>query len=253
MQNQYGLVKGEVVSFVTKSTATTYVKPVVTKTPVTTTKKPVTQNVITCSDGTTVNTKSTTSAKIINQGEKLVMVQVEKAEGNLTPGESVRYKVIYKNTADTRVTGVVVKVVLPQEVAFAGATAGTYDPQTRTLTLAQDMIDPYSEGIIMITGTVAKDAPVGKTIVTNVYALYTVPGTYAQNEVTAYVVGSIMPATAISNVDTGAKKVIGQGGERGFMPSTLIEWLALLAILFILFILGRSVYASYKDEGSHKH
>ena len=82
--------------------------------------------------------------------------------------------------------------------------------------------------------------------------MYTVPGTNTQDEVTAYVVGSIMPATTISNQDTGAKKVIG-AGERGFMPNSLIEWLALLAILFIIFILGRSVYASYKDDESHKH
>jgi preprotein translocase subunit SecG len=63
-----------------------------------------------------------------------------------------------------------------------------------------------------------------------------------------------MPAQVISNQDTGAKKVIGASGERGFMPNTLIEWLALLAILFIIFILGRSVYASYKeDDHAHKH
>jgi uncharacterized repeat protein (TIGR01451 family) len=237
----------------TKSTVVTYVKPVVKK-PVTTTitKKPTT--VITCSDGSTVNTKSTSSASLLNQGEKLLAVQVEKVDGSLSSGEVVRYKVTYKNLADARVTGVILKVTLPQEIVFAGATAGNYDMTTRTLTLSQDMIDPYTEGVIMITANVQKDAPIGKTIVTNVYAMYTVPGTHTQDEVTAYVVGSITPAQVISNQDTGAKKVIGASSERGFMPNSLIEWLALLAILFIIFILGRSVYASYKeDEDQHKH
>lgn len=76
-----------------------------------------------------------------------------------------------------------------------------------------------------------KDAPIGKTIVANVYAAYTVPGTATQDEVTAYVVGSIMPSTAYANQDTGANKVIGAPSDRGFMPNSLIEWLALLAIL----------------------
>jgi hypothetical protein len=86
-----------------------------------------------------------------------------------------------------------------------------------------------------------------------VYALYTVPGTKTQDEVTAYVIGSIVPATDISNKDTGAKKVIGISDGRGFMPNSLIEWLALLAILFIIFILGRSIYASYKEDEDSKH
>jgi hypothetical protein len=254
MQNQYGLVKGEIVSFVTKATVVSYVKPVVTRPVVTHTpvKKPVV-NTITCSDGSTVKTKSTSSAAIINQGEKLIAVQVEKLDGNLTSGEVVHYKITYKNLADTRLSGVLIKVTLPQEIVLAGATAGNYDLGTRTLTLNQDTVDPYTEGIIMITANVQKDAPVGKTVVTNVYAAYTVPGTHTQDEVTAYVVGSIMPNSAISAQDTGAKKVIGQNSAQGFMPNTLIEWLALLAIMFIIFILGRSVYASYKDDEGSKH
>ena len=254
MQNQYGLVKGEIVSFITKATVVSYVKPVTVRPVVThtTIKKPVV-NTITCSDGSTVKTKSTSSATLLNQGEKLIAVQVEKLDGNLTSGNVVRYKVTYKNLADTRLSGVLIKVTLPQEIVLAGATAGNYDLGTRTLTLNQDTVDPYTEGVIMITGNVQKDAPVGKTVVMNVYVAYTVPGTSTQDEVTAYVVGSIMPNTVISGQDTGAKKVIGQNAVQGFMPNTLIEWLALLAIMFIIFILGRSVYASYKDDEGSKH
>ncbi len=252
MQNQYGIVKGEIVSFVTKSTVTTYVKPVSTPAKKVTTKVPVKSNVITCSDGSTIEVKSQSSATLINKGEKLVALQIEKVDGKLSSGESVRYKITYKNLVDTRLTGVVIKVTLPQEVLFASSTAGTYDEGTRTLTLNQDTVDPYTEGTILVTGSLMKDAPLGKTIVTTVYVVYTVPGTKTQDEVTAYVVGSIVPATDISNKDTGAKKVIGASSAHSFMPNSLIEWLALLAILFIIFILGRSIYASYKDEEEQK-
>ena len=248
MQNQYGVVKGEIVSFVTKEKATTYVKPVVTPVKKPVTKKPVTSNVITCSDGSTIPVKNESAATLINQGEKLVALQIEKTDGKLSSGSVVHYKVSYKNLVDSRLTGVVVKVVLPQEITFNSATVGNFDEVTRTLTLNQDTIDPYTEGTILITGTVIKDAPLGKTIITNVYAVYTVPGTKTQDEVTAYIVGSIVPAVDISNKDTGAKKVVGASSSHSFMPSSLIEWLALLAILFIIFILGRSIYASYKEE-----
>ena len=247
MQNQYGIVKGEIVSFVT-STAV-YVKP--TYTPVSTpVKKPA---VITCSDGSILTVDNKTVTTMINKGEKLVAVQIEKVQGNLSSGSNVVYKISYKNLVDARLTGFVVKVTIPQEVLFASSNAGVYDPNTRTLTLNQDTIDPYTEGSIIINGVVMNDAPLGKTIVTNVYAAYTVPTTHAQDEVTAYVVGSIVPVVDTINKDTGAKNVIGANGGKSFMPNSLIEWLALIAILFIIFILGRSIYASYKEDETSKH
>ncbi len=250
MQNQYGIVKGEIVSFVTTATSVSYVKPPVHVPVSTPVKKPA---VITCSDGTILNVDNKTVSSMISKGEKLVALQIEKVEGNLSSGSNVRYKVMYKNLVDTRLTGVVIKVTLPQEVLFASSNSGVYDPMTRTLTLNQDSIDPYTEGVILISGMVVNDAPLGKTIVTNAYAAYTVPTTHAQDEVTAYVVGSIVPAVDTINKDTGAKNVIGANSGKGFMPNSLIEWLALIAILFIIFILGRSIYASYKDDEAAKH
>ena len=252
MQNQYGLVKGEIVSFVTKNAITTYVRPIVT--PVKhVTKVPVKKNTITCSDGTTVAVKNQSASTLINQGEKLVALQIEKASGKLVSGDSVTYKVTYKNLTDTRLTGVVIKVTLPQELGFVSTTSGNYDENTRTLILNQDSIDPYTEGMITVTGKVMENAPIGKTLVTNVYAIYTVPGTHTQDEVTAYVIGSVVPVVDVTNKDTGVKHVVGISDGKSFMPNSLIEWLALLAILFIIFILGRSIYASYKEEDATHH
>jgi hypothetical protein len=254
MQNQYGIVKGEIVSFYTKSVVTTYVKPVSTVKKVTTTKKVTTKkSEVVCVDGSYVSVKSDLSAAMLNKGDKLVMLQVEKVEGKLSANSPVSYKVFYKNLSESRLTGVVVKVVIPAEIKSVATTAGNYDENTFTLTLNQDTMDAYSEGVITISGTLAKDAPVGKTIVATAYVAYTVPGTHAQDEVTAYVVGSIVPTDSLAKVDTGAKKVIGVSGERGFMPNNLVEWLALIAIMCIIFILGRSIYLSYKEDEGDVH
>ena len=249
MQNQYGTVKGEIVAFTTKSKAVVYVKPV---TPTKKVTKTVKKEII-CSDGSIVSVGSLSSASLINRGEKLVAVQMEKLRGNLSAKETVSYRLSYKNLSDSRLTGVVIKVTIPQEISFLASSVGNYDEATHMLTLNQDSIDPYTEGVIEWTGRVIKEAPVGKSIVTTSYVVYSVPGTNVQDEVTAYVVGSIVPTSNLSNADTGTKKVIGIGNDRSFLPNNLIEWLALIAILFIIFILGRSIYASYeKDkEGSH--
>ncbi|MDB5259906.1 MAG: fibronectin type protein [Candidatus Nomurabacteria bacterium] len=247
MQNQYGLVKGEIVSFVTKSKAVTYVKPVtVTKTIA---KKPVVKkNEVVCVDGSIVTTTSQSSATMLQNGEKLVSLQLEKVSGNLSSESTVTYKLTYKNLSDVKVNGVIIKVTIPQEIEFTSTSAGSYDIATHTLTLNLDSIEAGSTGTLTWTGKVTKNAPIGKSIVTTSYVNYTVPGSNTQDEVTAYVVGSIATPATSATTDTGAKKVIGGGSGLSFLPDTLIEWLALIAIVFIIFILAKSVYASYKDD-----
>jgi hypothetical protein len=246
MQNQYGLVKGEIVSFTTKSVKVTYVKPVV-KTPVKTPAKPATT--VSCVDGTTV-TPGKDAAQVLNAGDKLISITMDKASGNLAANANVSYRLTYRNLSSSSVNNVLVKVIIPAEVEFTSASAGTFDPATRTLTANLNSVEGNSINSITWNGKIVNNAPVGKSIVTTAYVNYTVPGTNAQDEVTAYVVGSITPPTAASNTDTGAKKVIGAStaNGNGFLPDTLIEWLALIAIVFIIFILGKSVYASYKDD-----
>ncbi|MFA5132247.1 MAG: EB domain-containing protein [Candidatus Paceibacterota bacterium] len=254
MQNQYGLVKGEIVHFTTKTKAVTYVKPI-TVIKKTTTVKAVTtvkQNQITCSDGSVITVGQST-ATLLNQGQKLIALQMEKTNGNLSTGSNVSYKLTYKNLSNTRLDNVIMRITVPQEITFVSSLAGTYDSATHTLTFMQGSLDAFTEGVIVWNGNVNNDAPLGKTIVTTAYVAYSVPGTQVQDEVTAYVVGSILPNESVNNTDTGAKHVIGAGAGSGFLPNSLVEWLALIAILFIIFILARSIYASYKDDGHVSH
>ncbi len=255
MQNKHGIVKGEVVSFTTKAKATTYIKPVAA-TPVkkpTTTKVPV-KNEVVCSDGSTVSVKNQSAATLLTDGQKLVALSIEKTEGKIASEGIVKFKVSFKNITDSRLSETVLKVKLPEEIRLLETSAGMYDPTTRTITLNQDTVDPYTEGTILFSGVVAKDAALGKTIVTNAYVAYTVPGTNTQDEVTAYVIGSVVPVGDAGSASVGEKKVIGAKAEsKGFLPNSLIEWLALLAIIFIIFILARSIYASYKEGDSAHH
>ena len=256
MQNQYGTVKGEVVSFKTKATAVSYVKPVTTtkKTTTTTTKTATVakKSQIICIDGTIVSGGSVTTTNLLNSGQKLVSLQMEKVSGSLSAGGNVNYKLGFKNLSDEALKNVTIKVTVPTEVTFTQASSGTFDPSTRTLTTVVPSLPAGAEGSIGWTGTVGNNVAVGTPVAMTGYAGYTVPGTDAQDEVTAYTTGTIVPPTK-GGADAGAKNVVGATStERGFLPDSLVEWLALIAIIFIIFILGRSVYVSYKeDRGSH--
>jgi hypothetical protein len=237
MQNSFGTVKGEVVAFTTKAKAVAYVKKT---------------NQIACVDGQVVTVDSKSAANLINAGQKLVSLQIEKSSGNLSAGSQVIYKLTLKNLSDEKLEGMTVKVTIPSEIVLTNASAGAYDPTMHVLTVTNVPLAAYGEAVINWTGTVAKDATVGKSMVTTAYTSYSVPGSTAQDEVTAYVVGTIVPATD-GSVSTGTKKVVGAGAVGGFLPNSLVEWLALIAILFIIFILGRSVYTSYSNDRRGTH
>ncbi len=256
MQNQYGVVKGEIVAFTTKAKAVSYVKPVVTTTKTVTKTKttPSKTNQVLCVDGTYVTVDSKSSADMINAGQKLVSLQIEKTSGNLSVGSSVSYKLTLKNLSDETLKGVTVKVTIPMQITLTNASVGQYDPVTHVLTLPNIGLAAYGETSVTWTGTVNAGTATGTSMVTTAYTNYEVPGSDVQDEVTAYVVGSVIASNGNgTSTDAGAKHVIGGTSDRGFLPDSLVEWLALIAILFIIFILGRSVYTSYSSDKKAAH
>ena len=249
MDNQYGIVKGEIVSFITKSKAVTYVTPKA----VSTIKKvvPKKKDEYVCADGSIAKLSSETTAGLLNSGDKLVTLNLDKVTGNLSPSGEVTYRLGYKNISDTHLNDVVVKISIPQEFTPISTSIGNYDEDTHTLTFNQNILEAYNDGVITWKIKVKDGAMLGKSVVTTGYVSYTIKTDKKaplQDEVVAYSVGSISPSVDAS--DISAKKVVGTS-TMGFLPSSLIEWFALVAIMFILFILGRSIYATYQEEEKH--
>ena len=248
MANGNGTVKGDIVGFITKGKKTVYVKSIVKTTTI---KKVVTKpKEIICSDGSIVTVKNTGTAQIISNGGKLVEMQLEKQNGDLSQGSEVTYRLSYKNNSSTDLKNVIFKITVPQEFSVMSASAGAYDKSTRTITVPMLTLPAGAQGEVSWTIKVDSNSQIGKTVVTPAVVVYTVPGTEGtdevQDEVTAYVMGTIMPSNTqgtSSSTDTTAKKV-----SKSFLPSTLVEWFALFAIILILMVLIRSIFISYKGS-----
>jgi len=252
MANSNGTVKGDIVAFTTKSKKTVYVKPVI-KTTVTTKKTVTKSKEIICSDGSTLIVKNANTAEILSNGGKLVEMQIEKKDGDIAPNEQVTYRLSYKNTGDTTLKNVVFKITIPQEFTVLTASTGAYDKETRTFTMPILSLMSGEQGDITLTVRVAGDAQIGKTIVVPAVATYTIPETEgaheAQDEVTAYVMGTVVPG----NVATTTPDTVSKKTNISFLPNSLVEWLALFAIILILMILGRSTYISWKGDKTTTH
>jgi hypothetical protein len=250
MSNQYGTFKGDIVRFTTKANNVIYVTPVAPTKKIVT-KKKVVKNEIICTDGSTSSVNSQSAASLINNGQKLVTMQLEKLQGDLVSGKDVSYKLTYKNMSDVQLQDMLVKVSISNEVYFVQSSAGSYDTSANTLTYNHVTLDPYTEATLTWTVRVKDNVQVGKSVVSTGYVLYTVPTTVSkspvQDEVTAYTVGSILDKSEVMSNDN-TKNLTTTNDALGFLPQTLVEWLALIAILFILVILGRSIYLSLTGE-----
>ncbi len=233
MSNSYGTVRGEIVKFTTKGYAVSYAKTTPTVN-YNYTKKVEAKKTSVC----------TNDSITLEEGQKAITLLIEKINGDTTIKGDVTYSLTYKNISSSNLKDVVVKIALPQELAYVSATAGNYDEVTRNITVNIGTLGAISDGKINFTANVSDKAQIGKTIVTTGYIVYTSGS--LQDEVTTYIIGTIMPS--IEKGDMGAKKVIGKDNGVPFLPNSLIEWIALLAIIFILTVLGRSIYDSYKED-----
>ena len=253
MANSNGTIKGDIVAFTTKSKKTVYVKPTIkTTTTKTVTKVKATKEII-CSDGSTLIVKNQATANILSTGGKLIEMQLEKKEGDLSVGSEATYRLSYKNTSESTLKNATFKITIPAEFTVFTATGGAYDKETRTLTIPMVSLMGNAQGDVSWTVQVSKDAQIGKTVVTPAVVTYTIPdvdgNSDVQDEVSAYVMGTITPGNAqVSTTLEAVKKT-----NFSFLPNSLIEWLALFAIILILMILGRSIYISWKGEPSTTH
>lgn len=242
MSNEHGVVKGEIVRFTTGDKKISYITPKVV-----TTKK-VVKNEVTCSDGTVLKTSSS-QASIINNGDKLATTVLEKVNGEISPNNELNYRFNYKNISEGLLDNVIIKINVPQEFSFVSSNVGSYDDITHTLTFNQNTMDASNEGVVSFKVKVLNTASIGKSVVSTGYLSYTfksADGKVMADEVISYSVGSIIPVNNF-NSGTGAKNVVGTSSD-SFLPSSLVEWFALIAIMFILYVLGRSIYATYNEE-----
>ena len=260
MANERGTVRGEIVSFTTKKTAVYY--PVATKTvvPKKTTKAvtPVKKEVI-CSDGSVIEGTGEVDGKdgisMLEMGQKALSLSLVKTKGDISPGSLVSYFFSFKNDSTSNLVNAKVSVLLPEEMTLLKASLGSYDPRTRELTVAFPVMTPGQSASLEMEIGIAKESMVGKSIAVQAHASYTLPpktanGKALTDEVTAYSVATIVSAP-LSAVPVKEEEKKTEKGTNSFLPNTIVEWVALFAILLIIIVLVRSIRESYKTKETH--
>ena len=264
--NINGTYKGELMSF---KTATEHVQYI----PVVTAPKPkqvityVKQNKVTKKVVTYVAPKTDKGGvditckdiegnqSVIKNGQKLATVNFDKVSGEVIKGGIIDYKLSYKNTSDLTLSNVIVKVTAPKDMTFLDKNIGEYNAIENSITIEDARVKSGETVEKMIKMQVSDTVTAGKSLIVNSYLSYEVldtKGSILKDEVTNYSVVTVADDVKVTANNT---KVDTKNTTTGsIFPGTVLEWIAVIALFMILFILGRVIFKDTmgtKSEVNH--
>jgi uncharacterized repeat protein (TIGR01451 family) len=243
MSNANGTYRGEIISFRTTGDAITYI-PVTPSNPKTPTKP------IICTD-------DTGAKESLSLGEKLMSITLEKKSGLVALGEVVEYRAHYLNTSKIKLTNATIKMVLPSEMTYVSSNRGIYDESNNTVVANLDTVGAGMSDDLIVKVKVKDSASVNKSAVISTYISYDAldsKGSPIRDENTAYIVSTIAAAQDEAKNNTEVTKTdVKTSNERSFLPNTVLEWLAIIALILVLIVLGRSIYTGIKGEAHKGH
>ncbi len=264
--NINGTYKGELMSF---KTATEHVQYI----PIVTAPKPkqvityVKQNKVTKKVVTYVAPKTDKGGvditckdiegnqSVIKNGQKLAIVNFDKVSGEVIKGGIIDYKLSYKNTSDLTLSNVIVKVTAPKDMTFLDKNIGEYNAIENSITIEDARVKSGETVEKIIKMQVSDTVTAGKSLIVNSYLSYEVldtKGSILKDEVTNYSVVTVANDVKVTANNT---KVDTKNTTTGsILPGTVLEWIAVIALFMILFILGRVIFKDImgtKSEVNH--
>lgn len=246
--NSQGTFKGEIMSFKTEGSSVVYVPPVVTKPTPTKPSKPV----LVCYDASGNKDETLDSRKAIE-------LSIEKYSGSLQAGSVVEYRVKYTNVSQITVANTELRVVIPKELQFLSASRGNFNSDRNELVVNVDDLRSNESGEVFLRAKVADKIDSGKTIVATAYVSYEVLDSnrdIMRDEVTAYTISTLGDKSDASG-DVYDNENNSQNAnvksDRSFLPDSILEWLAVIALILVLIFLGKRIKDEFSDKKVDDH
>lgn len=166
-----------------------------------------------------------------------ISLKITNPYKQFSSGDTVDFTVSYKNTNSKSFKDGVLRVILPKEINFKRSSDGKYSSSDRALTLAIGPISAGQSGTLSIQGIVSGKS--NDNVVTSATIAYTGISDNAQYDTVAY---SINQITGSSNGSLFSGASIF--GSNGLLPTSLVGWLLLIIVIFMLIYFGRKMYTN---------
>lgn len=192
--------------------------------------------------GSTTFTTTTVSSSDNAESSSLVSLKIETLFEEMAVGDIVEYTITYKNKSSQDLKDAILRVILPAEISFRKATAGSFSSSDHALIVNLETLEKDQEGKVHLQAQIGSKAE-GKDLLVITALLVFSEEDGTQDQAIAYV---------LHNMKTGEKaNLLGAaaifGG--GFLPNTLAGWLVVLLILSGLVFLGQHLYKTKIGKG----
>ena len=183
-------------------------------------------------------TPSTVVKKVttVNVGEgvtSLVSLTIDGGSDTLARGEQRGYHVEWKNKSTQTLKNVVLRVAFPQQMTVNSTNKGSIAGSDNAVIVEIGTLSAGDDGDVFVTAIAGRTLNQGELVVVTANMVYT-NAKGVQGDAVAYVTqhGSYVQNVLGANIfDSGA-----------FLPATLFGWLLLLILIFILVLLGNTLY-----------
>ncbi|MDQ5957239.1 MAG: hypothetical protein QG614_214, partial [Patescibacteria group bacterium] len=187
----------------------------------------------------------------IKPGQKLINLAISSTQGKLVAGGVMEYSVKYNNTSSVNISNVVLSVTLPSEMKIQNSMSGAIlDSNTNTIRVNVGNVAAMSSGELKVLVKVDESVQVGKTMVVSSLVTYEVldeKGKVMADENSTNMIVTVIADNAgnsIADNNSNSDNSIG-----GFAwPNNILEWLIILILVAILFLLGRNIYYGLTDK-----
>jgi len=182
-----------------------------------------------------------TEPTVVATESSILKITNEKDE--IAIGDEVNYLVTFKNIDSKNFENVKLSVQLPKEIDFVESNFGKFNSDNDLVEFNPGILIADQVGSITIKGKVNSKAQDSNILISTAVMSYNLTGSTETKDEIAYVTNHV-----IAGIGLQANPLFGTG----FLPSTLLGWLALILVILGLVIVGKNIYSNYAVKGNGK-
>lgn len=181
--------------------------------------------------GTTVTT-TVINEVVSGNGDGVLRLLIDDHVDTVVNGQISTYEVNWENISNSDLDRVEIEIQLPNEGEFLNTTRGQYNEDNHTVFIVDDNLDADDEGEAFITMRMVDRRGTETLVVASAVAVFEDPDTGARSNAIDFddtqliLAGSALGASIFGS---------------GFLPISLLGWLFLLLILFVIFVAVRYI------------
>ncbi len=177
---------------------------------------------------------------VSGSGVSFVMLSITPVTSFAMRGDQLRYTVSYKNISGRTLSDVMLHIQIPLDERFMSATHGAYSSGDHSVVVDLDTLSVGERGEVSVLVAIANTVRIGDTLPIEATLSFTQGSSNSRED------ASVFATTEISNRNSSNLAAGALFSGFSFFPNTFWGWLILIALIYVLVLIGTRLYDERK-------